>query len=174
MNGMFGTIIVLAALIGLIIGIVIVKSISTDGRFAQYDEMQQRARGVAYKYGFYTMTGCLALVIVLDLFDIRLPMEQNLIYMLIFLCGLTVQACTSIWKDAYVGLNTKMSRFLPAMVIIALFNLFVGISAIARGGMISEGLLQTPFINLSLAVIFVILAIVGGLKMLVNKREEED
>ena len=68
-----------------------------------------------------------------------------------------VQVSYSIWNNAYIGLNTNPLRFAIFSVVIGIFNLLIGIGSIIRGGFIVNGTVRETFVNLIVAVCFMII-----------------
>ena len=98
--------------VGLVLALVIVRTVNRDRKLrTEYDEMQKLARGQAYKYAFYAVMIYEALVCWLSM-GIELPAEQSVIHFFGIFVGITVQACYCIWKDAYIGLNTNLKRYI--------------------------------------------------------------
>lgn len=137
----------------------------------EYDEMQKKARGEAYMYGFFTV---LVLEVLLGLAETfgPLPMEPMVSRFLVIMTGVGVQAVYSIWHDAYIGLNTQMNKYLVMMAVIAAVNLLVAVFAWANHAMVVNGILQAPFANFMCFVLFAVLAVVGLVKKNMEEREE--
>lgn len=165
-------------LIGVIVGVIIaallVRYMNRDKKLkTQYDEMQQKARGKAFCYAFYTVIILEALLIFTSLFELRLPMTDAVLHFTIIVIGILVLAAYCIWHDAYIGLNTNMKRYAIVLIIAGAINLFSGITAIANGRMVADGQLQTPFINLLCAIMLIIVGILMFIKKEVDSGEEE-
>ena len=88
---------------GLMIGLVLVaifsKIANTDKKVkSEYDERQQRIRGKAYKYSFYTMIMYHAFMIALAFMDISIPVEPYVSEFLGIFLGCTVLGVYCIWN----------------------------------------------------------------------------
>ncbi|MCR5107253.1 MAG: hypothetical protein K6B28_03745 [Lachnospiraceae bacterium] len=176
MNNSQGSAIVLGLFIGILIVIVLIKTWNKDGRLkTQYDEMQEKARGLAYKYAFWTIVFVEAVMIVLMSFGIKLPFDNITVHIIPILIGTLVQASYSLWHNAYAGLNTNMKRFGIISIVIAGVNFLVALIAIFDGRMIVNGIFEFPLTNLICGFLFVIIGIESVIKNhLDNKDREED
>ena len=65
-----------------------------------------------------------------------------------------------------------MKKFAIVMTVISLFNLGIAAIAFFTHTMVENGVFQSPFTNLLVGVLFVILAIEMGIKSAIDKREE--
>ncbi len=153
--------ILIGALVGIILCFFLFKYMNRDKKLkTQYDEMQQKTRGKAFCYSFYTVMIIEALMIFVSLFDLNLPMTDAVVHFTIIVIGVMVLACYCIWNDAYVGLNTNMKRYGVIMLIAGAINLASAIAAIAGGRMLVGGKLQAPFINMLCAIMLIAIALV--------------
>ena len=160
-------------MIGLIICLILYRVMNKDGKIkTQYDEMQQIIRGKGYCYAFYAIMICEALLIPLSVGDVRLPFDNACLHFLIIFIGVIVHISYCVFKDAYVGLNTNMKRFMIIMIVVAVINFISAFAAFRTGEMMVNGQLQTPFINLLCGLLFVILAIELLIKKTIDKRSE--
>ncbi|MBR3306986.1 MAG: hypothetical protein IKI75_07025 [Lachnospiraceae bacterium] len=161
--------------VGLILVVIVLKAINKDGAVkTKYDERQLVARGNAYRYGFFSTIICCAILLVLDMDG---DISSKLGYVSFFIpvmAGLIVQISYSIFSDAYVGQNTNMTKFIVIMTAISVFNLLVGLIPLVRGELLSEGKLTGPFINLTVGLLFIIVAAELLVKKAIDSREERD
>lgn len=158
--------------VGVILSLFILRSLTKNHRLrTEYDEMQKRVRGDAYMYGFYAIVFFEALLGIAELF-LTIPAEPLVLHFMAILIGVTVQAGYSIWHDAYVGLNTQKNRFLIAMVLIGGINFLVSVMAWIDGRMVKDGILQTPFVNFMVFVVFLILGCIALIKNASDSGEE--
>lgn len=145
-------------LVGIIISVFIIRMINKDGKFkTKYDEMQEIARGRSYKYAFWTLVCFEVLCIVMDAFGIHLFLKGYTLQFIGVIIAVMVQVSYSIWNNAYIGLNTNPLRFAIVSVVIGIFNLMIGIGSIIRGGFMVNGTVRETFINLIVAVCFMII-----------------
>ena len=165
--------------IGIVFGIVItlflIRIWNKDGKMkTRYDEMQEKTRGKAYMYGFWTIMSVEAVLVVIISSDIRLPFDQISLHIIPILIGITVQASYSIWNGAYMGMNTNIKRFAIISTTVALVNILCAVGAFAGGGMIKDGVFEFPIINLFIGVMFVIIAGECLIKNGMDRKVKED
>ena len=161
--------------VGLVICVVVFKWFNKDGKIkTQYDEMQEKARGKAYMYGFWAILICEAVLAILSLGDVKLPFSGYTLHFLVIMIGVLVQASYSVWHDAYKGMNTNTHRFAVFCVFISLFNFFPAVMAIINGNMYVDGQLQLPFINLICGTMFIVIGLEILIKRIVDKTEPEE
>lgn len=148
-------------MIGVILTVMIVKAFNKDGKFTtRYDEMQQKIRGKAYQYAFWTVVIYEALMCVLTSSEtLVLPVTNFVLHFTAVIAGVLVQVTYCIWKGAYIGLNTHAGRFSIFCIVIALINLAIGILAVTHGQMLVDGKLQAPFMNLLITALFIVIGI---------------
>lgn len=143
---------VLGALVGLamagVLAAVLFRAKVLDMTF---DERQERARGVAYKWGFLTMAVCLALYGVSDLL-LGQWCDALAGAVLCFCVAGTVFASVCIRKGAYMGLRESRRTVLPFLIWAAALNLLVGIQQVAEGGVVVQGILTYRATNLLLGL----------------------
>lgn len=162
-------------LVGLLLAFGILKFCNRNKKAkTEYDERQQRIRGKAYKYGFYTMMIYNLLMGMTAIGDIPLPLSTGIICF----CGLMAGACVviayTIWNDAYWGINSNPIRYLIIFVLALLINAAIAVKAIVSGDMIVDGQLQGAFINLLCALLFVFVAVLLLIKKSVGFDENEE
>ena len=116
-----------------------------------FDERQERARGVAYKWGFLTMAVCLALYGVSDLLLGRWCDALAGVVLCFCVAG-TVFASVCIRKGAYMGLRESRRTVLPFLISATALNLLVGIQQVAEGGVVVQGILTYRATNLLLGL----------------------
>ena len=124
-----------------------------------FDERQERARGVAYKWGFLTMAVCLALYGVSDLLLGRWC-DGLAGAVLCFCVAGTVFASVCIRKGAYMGLRESRRTVLPFLISATALNLLVGIQQMAGGGVVVQGILTYRATNLLLGITCLVILLV--------------
>ena len=124
-----------------------------------FDERQERARGVAYKWGFLTMAVCLALYGVSDLLLGRWC-DGLAGAVLCFCVAGTVFASVCIRKGAYMGLQESRRTVLPFLISATALNLLVGIQQMAEGGVVVQGILTYRATNLLLGITCLVILLV--------------
>ncbi len=161
--------------VGLIICVVLFKFWNKDGKVrSKYDEMQEKARGKAYMYSFWTLAGCVTLVSFINGIGIRLFSDYFTANISCILIAALVHASYSVWNDAYMGLNTNYKRYTICMIAVGLINFASGVIGIATGAIIKDGVLQGSFSNLLCAIVFVAIAVELYLKNVRDAKKEED
>ena len=159
---------------GLVLCIFIFRAINKDKHLmTKYDEMQEKVRGKAYCYAFWTICAFEAMMCVFHTEDSVLPFNNMVIHFIPLMAGILVQIGYCVWNDAYVGLNTNMKRFAIFAVVISLVNFAVAFGAYKSGSLFTDGKLQSPFINLLCGFLFIFVAVLGMIKHLAGAREEE-
>ncbi len=162
---------------GLVIGLllvgVIMIIINKNRRLrTEYDEMQKKVRGEGYCIAFYTVMIIEGILCFLTT-AIEIPMEPIVLHFMVIFVGVLVQAGYCIWHDAYVGLNTRLGRYILIMTLVSLFNLFIAFETWLHGHMIVDGVIQSPFINFLCGIMFAILGIVALVKKLTDNDSSE-
>lgn len=120
-----------------------------------FDERQEQAQGVAYKYGFFTLAVSIWLFTQLAEALPWLGAEAGGFLCLSF--GGTAFAMTAVWKDAYLGLDKKPERTVAALAL-------GGIGCLGLSGFYlwKEGLLVDGTLNL-----WVVVAVISAELLLV-------
>lgn len=166
---------------GLIIGLVLVviffKIANTNNKIkSEYDERQQRIRGKAYKYAFYTMILYHVFMIGLSFADISIPIEPYVSEFFGIFLGCTVLGGYCVWHDVYWGLNNDKKRYFVIFGVCLLLNLFPVVMPALSGEFARDGIGGAPMINIMVIIMMLILLVELGIKHLIdkNKNEEED
>lgn len=141
-----------------------------------YDERQLLARGVAYKYAFFTLLLGLVIASVLD--------EISGISLFMSFAGIWIEICLSIAvfaticivKDAYMSLYENVKGIVATFAVIGLSNLGIGsINVLDGEPLIENGVLTKGCTNLIVGVLFIyILLVFIGRVIYSNKQMEED
>ena len=143
---------VLGALVGMAVaGVIVAVLFRAKVLDMTFDERQERARGVAYKWGFLTMAVCLALYGVSDLLLGRWCDALAGVVLCFCVAG-TVFASVCIRKGAYMGLRESRRTVLPFLISATALNLLVGIQQVAEGGVVVQGILTYRATNLLLGL----------------------
>lgn len=144
-------------------------------REGAYDERQLQARGKAYKAGFFiliiyvTIAGILA-----DLCGIRLLLSFGGIW--IGVCfAIFCFAAVCIWEDAYMSLQENVKGINMMFLAVGLLNLINGIMTIRdKTPFIENDSISYHYTNLIVAILFLSLTLLFNLKLLYDKRQEEN
>ena len=172
MNPYYALGVFVGVLVGLLLVVVFMKAINRDGKIkTEYDERQKEARGKGYMYGFWSIIIANALLFTFsNSFD--MTVLGSTVYFIPILVGVIVQVTYCIFKDAYIGLNNNMTRFVIIMSIVTVFNLFVGVKAYLDGELVKQGTVSSAFVNVLCGGIFLILTIELGIKKILDSRAE--
>ena len=135
-----------------------------------FDERQERARGQAYKYGFWTMAACLLLY---GLSDQILGRWCDVLTgaMLCIAAALMVFAVICIVKDAYLSLKEKPRTVMTLFAVIAALNLVIGAGYLADGGLVEDGVLTARAVNPICGVMVLVILAVYVVNYTLGKRE---
>ena len=166
-------------LCGIVFGILLIALVAALAKkdttaVSKYDERQIAMQGKATKYAFYTMLvySMLAAVVAdLELFPLISPA------VLLFagtVLGAAVMVSYALWKDAYFKLNESKRTWVIAFGLIAVSNLFIGITNLVRGEITADGIIRFSEVgNLICAIFMVYLLILYFVKTALDKKEEE-
>ena len=136
-----------------------------------FDERQERARGKAYQYGFFTLLGCVIAYGVLDV--VIGPWCDALAGGMICIClSLTVFATVCILNDAYLSLKENPRKVMTVFTLIMLLNLVIGVINVMNGAAIEEGKLTAASVNLLIGVTTLVIMAVYVVNYLLARREE--
>ena len=162
-------------MVGLVLCVILFKYWNKDGKIkTKYDEMQERVRGRAYMYSFWTLAAYEAVMCVASGIIGDMHMEQFVIHFTGILISAMVHAVYAVWNDAYIGLNTNSRRFMICMFVVGLINLFSGIMAIVSGNLVVDGVLMAPFANLLCAFMFIVIGAEIAIKDRIENKGGED
>lgn len=159
-------------IVGALVAMVLVRAMHKNRSLkTEYDEMQQRIRGTAYTYAFYAIAAYEVIMALAESMG-PVPIDPIVTHFAGIALGVTVQAVYSIWNDAYIGLNTKSNQYGITMIVIALFNLVIAIMGWMSGRMVVNGVLQAPFVNMLVFLMFVAIGTAFFLKRSVQREED--
>lgn len=165
-------ILVFGIIVGIAIALAVIKGLNKDHKVrTKYDERQLRARGDAYRYGFFATIFACALFMVLEAAG-SLEVLGYSSYFIAILIGIITQFTYSIFHDAYIGLNTNMKKYLIFMSIVGAINLASGILPMIHGEFMEDGKFGTGFMNLLCGGMFLILAGELAVKKMLDKKAD--
>ena len=135
-----------------------------------FDERQERARGQAYKYGFWTLVVCLLLY---GFSDMVLGRWCDVItgVMLCLSGALVVFASVCIVKDAYLSLKEKPRKIMTLLAVVSVLNLAIGAMNWKNGRVVESGVLTYGAVNGICGVITLTILVVYVVNYLLAKRE---
>lgn len=137
-----------------------------------FDERQERARGKAFQYGFFTL---LAATYAYGISDVMFGRWCDVLtgVTICLAAGLCVFAITCILKDAYLSLREKPRTVMTMFALLSAVNLgFGGISA-ASGELMENGVLTFRATNPIIGFATLVILIVYIVNHLLRSREEE-
>ena len=162
-------------MVGLVLVVIFYKIANTDKKIkTEYDERQQRIRGKAYKYGFYTMIFYHVLMMGLYLCGITIPVEPYVAECFGIILGCTVLGTYCVWNDVYWGLNNDHKRYYIIFGVCLLFNLIPVAVPALTGEFERHGFGGAPMINLFIMIMMAILLIELGIKHLIDKKKDDE
>lgn len=158
--------------VGIAIALAVIKAFNKDHKVrTKYDERQLRARGDAYRYGFFATIFACALFMILDTAGM-LGIFGYSTYFIAILIGIITQFTYAIFHDAYIGLNTNMKKYLIFMAFVGAINLAAGIIPMVHGEFMEDGHFGTSFISLLCGGMFLILAGELAVKKMLDKKAD--
>ncbi|MCR5507120.1 MAG: hypothetical protein K6F34_00385 [Lachnospiraceae bacterium] len=163
--------------VGIILVIILFKVANTNRKVkTEYDERQQKIRGKAYKYAFYTMVCYQLLLVGLSIAEITVPFESFVVEFFGIFLGATVLGAYCIWNDVYWGLNNDHKRYYIIFSVCLLLNLLPVLMPALRGEFARSGMSGAPMLNVIVIIMMMILIAELCIKHLVdrNKKDEED
>ncbi len=125
----------------------------------QFDERQERARGKAYQYGFFTLLVCLFIYAVSDMALVRWC-DTMAGVTVCAAAGMGVFAVTCILKDAYLSLRERPRQVMAAFALLAAADLSLGAAYYVSGELVEDGVLtfraMYPILGFEALVILVV------------------
>lgn len=137
-----------------------------------FDERQERARGKAFQYGFFTL---LISSYVYGLSDVIFGKWCDVLtgVTICLTIGLCVFAITCILKDAYLSLREKPRTVMTMFALISAINLGFGGMYAVSGDLVESGVLTFRAVNPILGLATLLILIVYIVNHLLRSREEE-
>ena len=136
-----------------------------------FDERQERARGQAYKYGFWTLLSCLLLY---GFSDMVLGRWCDVLAgaMLCIAAALMVFASVCIVKDAYLSLKEKPRTVMTLLAVVSALNLAIGVMNWKNGRVVEDGILTSGGVNGICGFMALVILAVYLVNYLLAKRED--
>jgi len=166
---------------GLALGILVVV-IAASGLLAflfkkkvldcHFDERQERARGKAFQYGFFTL---LIAAYAYGISDVLLGRWCDVLtgVTLCIALALCVFAVTCILKDAYLSLRERPRQVMTMFALLSALNLGVGVMQGLHGDLMEDGVLTIRAVNPIIGFATLVILIVYIVKYFLRNREEE-
>ena len=129
-----------------------------------FDERQERARGQAYKYGFWTLLTCLLLY---GFSDMVLGRWCDVLtgVMLCVAASLMVFASVCIVKDAYLSLKEKPRTVMTMLTVVSILNRVLG------GLVMENGILTFAAVNGICGIMVLVILVIYMVNYLLGRRE---
>lgn len=151
---------------------VIRKTTGSNSSFrgCKYDERQMLARGVAFKYAFFTLVFSILAVSLLPF-----PVLHCTAGMWICIClSIMVLAIICIEKDAYISLSENIKGVTILFLIIAIANLLPSIELFTKHTFIEKGELNISVMNFTNAILFFILTLYLLIHSYIASKQEDE
>ena len=138
-----------------------------------FDERQERARGQAYKYGFWTLITCLLLY---GFSDMVLGRWCDVLtgVMLCVAAAMIVFGSVCIVKDAYLSLKEKPRSIMTLLTVVGLLNLAIGAMNLKSGRVVKEGVLTFGAVNGICGVMILTILVIYVVNYLLGKWEDAE
>ena len=161
-------------LVGILVGVGIVALLfKLKVMDLTFDERQERARGQAYKYGFWTLLSCLLLYGFSDqIFGRWCDVLVGAI--LCIAAALMVFASVCIVKDAYLSLKEKPRTIMTLLTVITLLNLSIGAMNLKSDRVVKDGVLTYGAVNGICGVMILTILVIYVVNYLLGKREDAE
>ena len=159
-------------LVGILVGVGIIALLfKLKVMDLTFDERQERARGQAYKYGFWTLITCLLLYGFSDqIFGRWCDVLVGAI--LCIAAALMVFASVCIVKDAYLSLKEKPRAIMTLLTVISALNLAIGVINWKSGQVVKDGVLTYSAVNGICGIMMLAILGVYLVNYLLAKRED--
>ena len=160
----------LGLLVGVLVGVGIIALLfKLKVMDLTFDERQERARGQAYKYGFWTLLSCLLLY---GFSNMILGRWCDVITgaMLCVAAALLVFASVCIVKDAYLSLKEKPRAVMTLLTVVSILNLGIGIMNWKNGRVVENGILTFAAVNGICGLMTLVILVVYVVNYLLAKR----
>lgn len=138
-----------------------------------FDERQERARGVAFKYGFFTLMFAIILYGVLDM-ALGRWCDAMAGASLCLCAGILVFAVTCIVKDAYLSLKEKPRYVMTLFAVMSIVNIVLGAVHLCDGDLVENGILTFRCTNLVVGVMTTVVLVVYIVNALLRRQEEAE
>lgn len=137
-----------------------------------FDERQERARGKAFQYGFFTL---IIAIYAYGLSDMMFGRWCDVLtgVTICLAIGLCVFAVTCILKDAYLSLREKPRTVMTMFALLSIINLGFGAMHHTSPGLVENGVLTFRAVNPIIGFATLVILVVYIVNHLLRSREEE-
>jgi len=175
MNGFMIAGMITGVVLGLLIAAVLLRFAKKDKKEKfTYDERQHIARGIGYKYAFFTLV---IYNVAYGIFDMATEIKwvENFTGMMIGVClAVLVHIVYSIWHDCYFSMNEEPKKVLILFGVICVVNVGIAVVQGINGELIENGVLTNNCANLIVSIMFGVILIVLAAKNQLKKNEVEE
>ncbi len=167
---------VVGLIVGLILVVVLFRFANTDKKIkTEYDERQEKVRGKAYKYAFYTALTVQALLCTASICQIEIPIEDYILHFVGILFGCLVLGAYCIWNGVYWGLNNDRKRYGVVFAICIILNLIAVVGPLMSGMLFEEdGKIGIPVLNFLVILMMAVFGIEHIIKSSIDKKADAD
>lgn len=161
--------------VGIAIGLLMLKNSKKDGKFtkSRFDERQELVRVRGYKYAFFTLIYYNVLFAIVDELAEKRFMDYSIELFIGVCISITVYASYCIWNEGYFALNDRPKYSLTSLVILGVCNIVLSINQLEEGKCVRDGRLTFNAVSLVIGIMMIVTVIVIIAKMISNKKEEE-
>ena len=160
-------------MVDLILVVIFFKFANSNHKIrTEYDERQKELRGRGYMFGFYAIIIYECLMMFLGFCGISVPVEPYFLHFGAILTGCMVLVCHSIWNGSYFGLNNNPGRYAVVFTFVTVLNAVPFIGAVLRGTLMEDGKPGTPFLNLLVILMMLIIGAVMLIRKLTDRETE--
>lgn len=160
---------------GLLLCIILFKVANRNHKLqTEYDERQKEVRGRAYQYAFYTIAFYEVAMMIMSMGEFSLPVEEPILHFGGIILSALVLAVYSIRNGAYWGLNNNHRRYAIILLVAGILNAIPVVNSLVHGGMVEDGKLSFPFLNLLVLIVLLVLGAALLMEHAAEKREAEE
>ncbi|MBR6237807.1 MAG: hypothetical protein IKQ83_02035 [Lachnospiraceae bacterium] len=167
---------VIGLIIGLILVVILFRFANTDKKLkTEYDERQEKVRGKAYKYAFYTALAVQALLCTASICQIEIPIEDYILHFMGILFGCLVLGAYCIWNGVYWGLNNDHKRYGVVFAVCIVLNLIAVVGPVMAGMLFEkDGKIGMPALNFLIIFMMAVFGIEFLIKGAIDKKTDAD
>lgn len=167
---------VVGIIVGLILVVILFKYANTDNKIkTEYDERQEKVRGKAYKYAFYTALAVQALLCTASICQIEIPIEDYILHFVGILFGCMVLGAYCIWNGVYWGLNNDRKRYGVVFALCIVLNLIAVVGPVMTGMLFEkDGKIGMPVLNFIIIFMMAVFGIEHIIKGAIDKKSDDD
>lgn len=163
--------VIAGAVVGLLIYLIIMI-IKKENIRKEYDERQLAARGICYKYAFFTLSALVVAYACLMAFNPEMILLLGPVGLgTLFLISMGVFVISAIMKDAYEAINDNRN-WPVSIAVIGVANIIIGITNIFNVGIVEDGALSFVCLNFECGILLFVTVLVYKIKQNMDKRED--